>query len=116
VTGAVTNTLILARYGDATFASPLAIAPGSPYVASIGDFNGDGKLDVAITHGRYSTHRPSRPIRVVLNTGARTFTLNLVEGFPVPSGGYNVFWTQTARRRYCTFSHPIGDVRDCVIE
>jgi hypothetical protein len=49
VTGAVTNTLILARNGDATFASPLAIAPGSPYVASIGDFNGDGKLDVVIT-------------------------------------------------------------------
>lgn len=91
LTGPIGNTLFLAGNGNGTFASPLAIAPASPSLAAIGDFNGDGQPDVAITTD--GTQRNGFPAQLwaVLNNGARTFSLNLVGGFPVPSGGYNVF-------------------------
>src|SRR5579859_1944978 len=47
LTGPLTNTVFLAGNGNGTFAKPAAIAPASPSPAAVGDFNRNGKLDVA---------------------------------------------------------------------
>jgi large repetitive protein len=52
-------TVLLGR-GDGTFtpfAEQIPFAPGdAPYALAEGDFNGDGKLDIAVTHVRSSDH------------------------------------------------------------
>jgi len=90
VTGPLANALFLAGNGDGTFAGPVAISPASSNPAAIGDFNGDGKLDVAVTTAGSVRNGSAAQLWVALNNGARTFTLQLVGGFSVPTGGFNL--------------------------
>src|SRR6202008_228771 len=82
LTGPLANTFLLAGNGAGTFVSPVALAPASPSPAAVGDFNGDGKPDFAITTPGNPRSSKGAQLWVGLNNGARTFTLSLVGGFP----------------------------------
>jgi len=71
---------ILLGNGNGTFTealgSPFAVGT-NPSHAAVGDFNGDGKLDLAVTDGT------DRNIWILLGNGAGQFTL---AGSPIPAG------------------------------
>lgn len=76
------NTVaILAGVGDGTFApvtgSPISVA-GGPSQVVVGDFNGDGKLDLAITNSTNNT------VTILLGNGDGTFTQ--AAGSPISVG------------------------------
>ncbi|HVR24090.1 MAG TPA: FG-GAP-like repeat-containing protein [Candidatus Polarisedimenticolia bacterium] len=83
---AVTNAVasggtvsILLGNGDGTFQSPIAYTAGADTLGvSAGDFNGDGKLDLAVANDSAST------ISVLLGNGDGSFQSQLV--FPATSG------------------------------
>ena len=75
-----TNSVsILLGNGDGTFQAPVAYATGTvPTSVAVGDFNGDGKLDLAVTNLGYHDHynpssdQPSS-ISILLGNGDGTF-------------------------------------------
>ena len=76
------NTVtILLGNGDGTFTqangSPISI-PGGPSAIAVGDFNGDGKLDLAITNATNNT------VTILLGNGDGTFTQ--ANGSPIAVG------------------------------
>jgi hypothetical protein len=79
---AVTNTgcntcglTILRGNGDGTFQAPLFTANlGGPYYVAAGDFNGDGKQDLAVI-GFVPTNLNAAAVFILLGNGDGTFTL-----------------------------------------
>ncbi len=58
---------ILSGNGDGTFSAPFALAvPGGPGSVALGDFNGDRKLDIAVTNGGVGVNN----VYVFLNQGS----------------------------------------------
>jgi Calx-beta domain/FG-GAP-like repeat len=63
-------------HGDGTFQAPTSVAVGTPTSVAVGDFNGDGKLDLGVTsvyyYDRYYTHYSYA--NVLLGNGAGGFS------------------------------------------
>jgi len=90
-----TTVLILLGKGDGTFpTSKSATVGNNPYAAAIGDMNGDGKVDLAVTiDDQTSTH--NQGIAVALGNGDGTFqAATLIQStgqsqvFDLPGPGY----------------------------
>ncbi len=70
--GSTTTMTVLLGNGDGTFGTPENYTvPVGPYV-SIGDFNRDGALDLAISGPVYNSSQPN-PIAILMNNGNGTF-------------------------------------------
>lgn len=73
-------------YGDGAFnvvpSSPFGVSSPSTFVA-VGDFNGDGKLDLALLSG--GGQGPPSGVIILLGNGDGTFTPSA--GSPIPAGG-----------------------------
>jgi hypothetical protein len=70
-------------HGDGTFAPPAAYAIKDPWGINVGDFNGDGAVDLVDFEATY----PNRPINVRLGNGDGTFQPPVVTVIPnvIPS-------------------------------
>lgn len=70
------NIDVLLGHGDGTFSAPVVttVTSGTSYGATIGDFNGDGKLDIATSY-----------VGIYLGKGDGTFTAG--SQYPVSSYG-----------------------------
>ena len=67
---------VLLGDGDGTFQSPLGYAAGkTPEAAALGDFNGDGRLDVVVA----TAWSENNSFNLLLNVGNSSFTLSLKE-------------------------------------
>jgi len=76
--------VVLLGKGDGTFAAPtptpIAVISGEPQIAAIGDFNGDGILDVATTDFPYTPGDPGSgtdvpgAVTILIGKGDGTFT------------------------------------------
>ena len=76
-----TTVAVLLGNGDGTFASPVTYQAGNgPFDLAIGDFNGDGKPDLAVTLGTLMS------VSVLLNNGDGTFQSPL--NYAVGAGSY----------------------------
>jgi hypothetical protein len=86
VTDSVSNTvIILLGNGDGTFGVPLAIPVGNEPVATVaGDFNNDGKLDLAVANLADDT------VTLLLGNGDGTFTQASGSPYPVGHGPYAI--------------------------
>jgi len=73
--GLADAVLIFLGHGDGTFASPVAY-PAGPVASSIavGDFNGDGKLDLAITNAGSQIDPQTGGVSLLLGKGDGTFS------------------------------------------
>lgn len=84
-------TIVLGN-GDGTFGSPIPspvnLASPNIQVMATGDFNGDGKTDIAV--GTLSTDNTQSPIYVLLSNGDGTFHANLVYAPPSFVSGISV--------------------------
>ncbi|MEG3960449.1 FG-GAP-like repeat-containing protein, partial [Microcoleus sp. herbarium2] len=80
--------------GTPTFATQVTFDTGkAPYSVSIGDFNGDGKPDLAVTNGNGSSYSNSYDVSILLNTtatGATTPTFATKVDFPTGEAPYFV--------------------------
>jgi hypothetical protein len=80
------EVFILMGNGDGTFTpangSPITVG-NFPEWVSIGDFNNDGRLDLAVANGNDNT------LSILLGNGNGTFTP--ANGSPVPTGGFPFF-------------------------
>jgi hypothetical protein len=80
-TGTTAYVAIFAGRGDFTFADPVTVPVAQfPQQATTGDFDGDGRLDLAVSHIVQAT-AASAPISILLNEGTLQFTASTV---PVP--------------------------------
>ena len=86
MTDSVSNTvMILLGKGDGTFGAPLTIPVGNEPVAIVaGDFNNDGKLDVAIANFADDT------VTLLLGNGDATFTQASGSPYSVGHGPYAI--------------------------
>jgi uncharacterized protein (TIGR03437 family) len=77
---------ILLGNGSGTFQAPLFTANlGGPYYVAAGDFNGDGKQDLAVI-GYVPTNLTTPAVFILLGNGDRTFTLKTtLTGFTTPN-------------------------------
>jgi len=77
---------ILRGNGDGTFQAPLFTANlGGPYYVAAGDFNGDGKQDLAVI-GYVPTNLTVPAVFILLGNGDGTFTLKTtLTGFTTPN-------------------------------
>lgn len=78
------NTLtVLLGKGDGTFTAaptpPSATSP-SPMAIAVGDFDGDGNLDLAVANYGNDTHRQTGSLAILLGHGDGTFTLQIEYG------------------------------------
>jgi hypothetical protein len=65
-----TTVTVLLGHGDGTFGSPVSYPAGtSPFHLIVGDFNADGKNDIAVSHGAET----AASISVLLGNGDGTF-------------------------------------------
>jgi hypothetical protein len=80
------NVSVLLGNGDGTFQPPIKIRGGpTPAQSALADFNGDGKLDMAVAN--------TRRVNVLLGNGDGTFTRGAVLRAPLP---YGIVWIATA--------------------
>ena len=71
INGVKGKTSVLLNNGDGTFAAPVSYAVGiNPYGVTVGDFNGDGKLDLAVVNNGTSQ---SGTFSILLGNGDGTF-------------------------------------------
>jgi len=77
---------ILRGNGDGTFQAPLSTANlGGPYYVTAGDFNGDGRQDLAVI-GYVPTNLTTPAVFILLGNGDGTFTLKTtLTGFTTPN-------------------------------
>jgi hypothetical protein len=76
---------LYAGHGDLTFAAPVSI-PAIPYGAVVGDFTGDGKIDIAYLVTTFNQERVSgQQVTVIVNLGNGSF-LNAINAFFPGSG------------------------------
>lgn len=82
---------ILLGNGDGTFQAPVSYMTAVPYALAVGDFNGDGNLDIA---GADEASLPGvdTSVFLLLGKGDGTFT---PEG-GIPSKGHDPFWIGAA--------------------
>lgn len=84
VQGSANTVAVALSNGDGTFRSPVTSYAGSgPGALAIGDFNGDGKLDVAVTNT--GSNGTDQSVAVLLGNGDGTFRNPMVfsvEGVP----------------------------------
>jgi hypothetical protein len=74
--GSTPGITVLLGNGDGTFQSPTAIAlPTTPTAAAVGDFNGDGKLDIAVSlfGGSGQTGGNFQSLAILIGHGDGTF-------------------------------------------
>src|SRR5260370_1348634 len=68
VAGFMGGAVLLLGNGDGSFQEPRPIIAGGTYFAALGDFNGDGLLDVAVAFGASSDR-----VSVLLGPGDGSF-------------------------------------------
>jgi hypothetical protein len=74
--GGPNNGTVSILLGDGTGNFTLASSPGAgnyPYSIAVGDFNGDGKLDLAVVN--YGSDYGESPVSILLGDGTGNFTL-----------------------------------------
>jgi hypothetical protein len=80
---------VLISNGDGTYQAPVSYASGGldAFSVALGDFNGDGKLDIAVANFYTDTSQTSTNVSVLINSGDGTFKApvsSLVAGVYVP--------------------------------
>jgi uncharacterized membrane protein len=85
------NACVALGNGDGTFATLSSLATGSVLLsAAVGDFNGDGKLDLGVSYESSG----NALLAVALGNGDGTFgTLATVDTIPLPTGAFNASLT-----------------------
>lgn len=94
---------LLPGNGDGSFASPTLFGTGYlSYSAAVGDFNGDGTLDLAVTNGGSNT------VSVLLN--AHGTTMSTVSSANPSTFGQSVTFTTTVAESVSNGTAPTGSV------
>ena len=80
---------VLIRNGDGTYQAPVSYSSGglNAFSVALGDFNGDGKLDIAVANYYADTSQTSSNVSVLLNNGDGTFQApasSAVAGISIP--------------------------------
>ncbi len=82
------NVALLINHGDGTFARRATFTAGfMPFDMAVGDFSGDGKLDLAIIY-EFQADAASHELSVFLNHGDGTFAP--AASYPINGGAYAI--------------------------
>jgi hypothetical protein len=86
---------VLLGNGDGTFGTPALYPTGltEPWSVAMGDFNGDGAPDLAVTNALQSGNANSGKLAVLLNNGHGTFQAPVIYG----TGGRNAYSVAVAK-------------------